>query len=90
LNLRDNYIALDDITVYSSAKEDPVTFIANIDEVVIDEVQKLPELLIAIKQKVDRERKNGAFLLTGSANISLNYPFWRRYFCCPHSFLLVR
>lgn len=70
LALRDNYLTLDDITVYSSAKEDPVSFISSLKKpVVIDEVQKLPELLPAIKQKVDQNRQNGDFLLTGSANV---------------------
>lgn len=36
--------------------------------VTIDEVQRVPELFLAIKQAVDRDRRPGRFLLTGSAN----------------------
>lgn len=70
LSLMDNYIILDDITAYSSAKADPQLFIENIKKpVVIDEIQKIPELLKAIKIDVDRNRINGNYLLTGSSNI---------------------
>ncbi|GAQ95455.1 hypothetical protein TAGGR_2348 [Thermodesulfovibrio aggregans] len=66
----DNYITIDDITVYSSAKADPQLFIESIKKpVVIDEIQKIPELLRAIKIDVDRNRINGNYLLTGSSNI---------------------
>ena len=41
--------------------------------VMIDEAQRAPELFLAIKLNVDRERKPGKFLLTGSANV-LNLP----------------
>jgi len=70
LNVLENYITLDDITVFSSAKTDPRLFIENLKKpVVIDEIQKVPELLSAIKIDVDRKRINGTYLLTGSANI---------------------
>lgn len=66
----DNYITIDDITVYSSAKADPQLFIESIKKpVVIDEIQKIPGLLRAIKIDVDRNRINGNYLLTGSSNI---------------------
>lgn len=68
--LLENYITLDDINIYSALKADPQTFIETLEKpVVIDEVQKLPELLLPIKLSVDKDRKNGSFLLTGSANI---------------------
>lgn len=70
MSFMDNYITLDDIAIYSSAKTDPGLFIQNLKKpVVIDEIQKLPELLTAIKIDVDKKRINGNFLLTGSANI---------------------
>lgn len=70
LLLMDNYITIDDITVYSSAKADPQLFIESIKKpVVIDEIQKIPGLLKAIKIDVDRNRINGNYLLTGSSNI---------------------
>jgi predicted AAA+ superfamily ATPase len=70
LRVMDNYITLDDIATYSSAKADPRSFIQGLKKpVVIDEVQKAPELLNAIKFDVDKKRVNGSFLLTGSTNI---------------------
>ncbi len=52
------------------AKEDPAGFIAGQPKpLIIDEVQRVPELLLAIKEAVDNRRKPGQFLLTGSANL---------------------
>lgn len=65
-----SYLTLDDFTVLSAAKNDPAGFISGIEgPVAIDEVQRVPELLLAIKEAVDRERTPGRFLLTGSANV---------------------
>ena len=65
-----NYITLDDINIYSALQADAQTFIETLNKpVAIDEIQKLPELLLPIKLSVDRNRNNGSFLLTGSANI---------------------
>lgn len=70
LSMFENYVTLDDTTVYGSALADPVFFIKNLRKpVVIDEIQKLPELLNSIKLDVDKNRVNGSYLLTGSANI---------------------
>ncbi|GLI52442.1 ATP-binding protein [Thermodesulfovibrio yellowstonii] len=70
LSMFENYITLDDTTVYSSALADPPLFISNLRKpVVIDEIQKLPELLSSIKLDIDKNRVNGSYLLTGSANI---------------------
>jgi uncharacterized protein len=52
-----------------AAKADPVAFIQEIDLAVIDEVQRAPELMLAIKQSVDEDSRPGRFLLTGSANL---------------------
>ena len=66
----DRYFTLDDATVLASAQTDPVAFVRRSSgTVVIDEVQRVPELLLAIKASVDRDRRPGRFLLTGSANI---------------------
>ena len=66
------YLTLDDAVVLSAAKTDPGGFIANLrGPVVIDEVQRAPELFLPIKAAVDRNRHPGRFLLTGSANIFL-------------------
>jgi uncharacterized protein len=64
------YRTLDDRTVLDAVLTDPDQFItANPGPVAIDEVQQAPDVLRAIKLSVDRNRKPGQFLLTGSANI---------------------
>lgn len=64
------YITLDDITQYDAARNDPIGFIRNLNSkpTIIDEVQRVPELFLAIKQSVDENRVPGRFLLTGSSN----------------------
>ena len=52
-----------------SARGDPVGRICNLDRAVIDEIQRAPQLLLAIKESVDEDRRPGRFLLTGSANL---------------------
>ncbi|MCD6136066.1 ATP-binding protein [Candidatus Bipolaricaulota bacterium] len=67
----DNYITLDDINMYQMAKNDPKGFIEHLEKpVIIDEVQRLPQLMITIKEYVDKDRINGEFILTGSASLS--------------------
>jgi predicted AAA+ superfamily ATPase len=64
------YLTLDDPTVLSAASSEPDDFTSNLSgRVVIDEVQRVPELLLSIKSAVDRDRRPGNFLLTGSANV---------------------
>lgn len=63
------YVTLDDDTVLAAARNDPAGFVRGFDAVAIDEVQRAPELLRAIKLSVDRDRRAGRFILTGSANI---------------------
>jgi predicted AAA+ superfamily ATPase len=63
------YLTLDDELTLLSAHEDPVGMIRNLDRAVIDEIQRAPELLLAIKKSVDEDRRPGRFLLTGSANL---------------------
>lgn len=66
------YVTLDDSGILAAARSDPAGFLAGFDgPVVIDEVQRSPELFPAIKIAVDRDRRPGRFLLTGSANILL-------------------
>lgn len=69
---RARYLTLDDAAVLAAARADPAGFITGLDgPVVIDEVQRAPELFVAIKAYVDRHRQAGRFLLTGSANVLL-------------------
>lgn len=66
------YLTLDDDAVLAAAKSDTAGFIGGLDgPVVIDEVQRVPELFLPIKAAVDRDRRPGRFLLTGSANVLL-------------------
>lgn len=63
------YLTLDDELTLLSAREDPVGMIRSLDRAVIDEIQRAPQLLLAIKKSVDEDRRPGRFLLTGSANV---------------------
>jgi predicted AAA+ superfamily ATPase len=64
------YLTLDDEPVRSLAAGDPAGFVAGLGRrTVIDEIQRAPELLLAIKARVDRDQTPGQFLLTGSANL---------------------
>lgn len=63
------YVSLDDPATLDNARGDPVGFIRNTPSAVIDEIQRAPELLLIIKQEVDRSNRPGRFLLTGSANV---------------------
>lgn len=63
------YLTLDSQPTLAAAKNDPVAFIHGLDRAIIDEVQRVPEVLLAIKQSVDEDPRPGRFLLTGSANL---------------------
>lgn len=63
------FLTLDDANVFRSAVDDPVGFVRGLDRAVIDEVQRVPDLLLAIKNLVDDDKTPGRFLLTGSANL---------------------
>ena len=53
--------------------KEPLTLLspAGAADLTIDEVQRVPDLMLAIKERVDLDRSNGRFLLTGSANLLL-------------------
>lgn len=69
-----SYITLDDISQLEAATADPHGFIKNANyPLAIDEIQRAPDLLKAIKKSIDEDKKPGRFLLTGSANI-FSYP----------------
>ena len=64
------YFTLDDSATLALAAGDPAGFIRNLSgPVVLDEIQKAPDLFPAIKLAVDKDRQPGRFLLTGSANV---------------------
>jgi predicted AAA+ superfamily ATPase len=63
------YLTLDDATTLAAALADPVGLVRSLDAAIIDEIQRAPDLLLAIKDAVDRDGRPGRFLLTGSANL---------------------
>jgi uncharacterized protein len=63
------FITMDDDTVLAAARSDPTGLVRALDRTTIDEVQRVPDLLRAIKKSVDDDRSAGRFLLTGSANV---------------------
>lgn len=66
------FVSLDENNYYRTATEDPAGFVTSLpDTVTLDEVQRVPALLPAIKRAVDQDRRPGRFLLTGSANLML-------------------
>jgi len=72
--LLDYHATLDDFATLEAARADPDAFLASYGgPLVLDEVQRVPDLLRALKKNIDQDRRPGRFLLTGSANI-LSYP----------------
>lgn len=64
------YLTFDDQNVLQAAASDPLGFVGHLpDCVTLDEVQRVPDILLAIKRAVDADRRPGRFLLTGSANL---------------------
>ena len=52
-----------------AARSDPAGFIRGLDRAIIDEIQRAPDLLLAIKKTVDEDYRPGRFFLAGSANV---------------------
>ena len=64
------YRTFDDLSVLAAAQADPVGFIDSLGATaILDEIQRVPELLLPIKATVDRDRRPGRFVLTGSAKV---------------------
>jgi hypothetical protein len=65
------YLTLDDFDLRAQARSDPEAVVERAPALLLDEVQRAPELLIAVKRAVDRDRprRPGRFILTGSANL---------------------
>lgn len=64
------YVSLDDLDALELARRDPEALVEG-SPVTLDEVQREPDLLRAVKRAIDRKRRAGQFLLTGSANLLL-------------------
>jgi predicted AAA+ superfamily ATPase len=66
------YVTLDDLDARRLAQRDPALFLQTWQSpLIIDEVQYAPQLFSAIKMRVDREKRNGLFWLTGSQKFHL-------------------
>lgn len=66
------YISFDDAVTLAAALSDPVGFVGDLSErTILDEVQRAPSIFTALKRAVDRDRRPGRLLLTGSANVLL-------------------
>ncbi len=65
------FVSLDDLDALDLARRDPDAFVQEEAPITLDEVQRAPDLLLAVKRAIDRRRRSGAFLLTGSADLLL-------------------
>ncbi len=65
------FLSLDDLDVVDTARRDPQALLGGSRPITLDEVQREPDLLHAVKQAIDRRRVPGQFLITGSANLLL-------------------
>ena len=63
------YVTLDDPGTLAAARSDPTGFIRGLPDAVIDEIQRVPELMLVLKMAVDNDPRPGRYLLTGSANV---------------------
>ena len=63
------YRTLDDFATLAAARSNPESLLEN--AAIFDEVQRCPELLVALKKNVDEHRRPGRFILSGSANLAL-------------------
>lgn len=65
-----SYITFDSVTALAAASNDPQGYVANLPHpVVLDEIQRVPEIFLSLKLDVDQNRIAGRYLLTGSANV---------------------
>ncbi|MDX2193539.1 MAG: ATP-binding protein [Gemmatimonadales bacterium] len=71
LEARRRYVTLDDLDARDAARHDPDALLGGPGAVTLDEVQREPGILAAVKRAIDRHRAPGRFLLTGSANLLL-------------------
>ena len=68
---RRRFVTLDDFDALEQARRSPLDLVEGRQPLTLDEVQRAPDVLLAIKRSVDRDRRPGRFLLTGSANLLL-------------------
>lgn len=65
------YVTLDDLDTLGAAQQDPQSLVGGPQPLTLDEVQREPRLLVSVKREIDRDRRPGQFLITGSANLLL-------------------
>lgn len=65
------YLTLDNLEILERARREPEALVRSAARLTLDEVQRSPDLLLAVKRAVDEEKMPGRFLLTGSANLLL-------------------
>ena len=65
------YLTLDDLEILERSRREPDALVRSVDRMTLDEIQRSPDLLLAVKRSVDERRAPGRFLLTGSANLLL-------------------
>ena len=67
-----SYANLEDMNIRSLAKNDPEEFFTQFPEpIIIDEIQRVPELLSTVQVRIDRNKKKGQYIITGSQQIPL-------------------
>lgn len=64
-----HFITLDDDQFRQFANDDPGGFMRGLDRAVIDEIQRAPDLILALKMAVDNDARPGRFLITGSVDL---------------------
>lgn len=64
-----DYFNLDEPILLAAALNDPAGFLRDRDSIIIDEIQRAPDLMLALKAAVDIDRRPGRFIVTGSANL---------------------
>lgn len=63
------YVTFDNLPTLAAAQHDPMGFVRNVPKpVILDEIQRVPELFLPIKEDIDNNRIAGRYTLTGSAN----------------------
>lgn len=65
------YRTLDDLETLERSRLEPDALVRSAPRLTLDEVQRSPDLLLAIKRAVDEDRVAGRYLLTGSTNLLL-------------------
>jgi hypothetical protein len=84
------YLTLDDGLTLLSAGADPVGMVRSLDRAIIDEIQRAPQLRLAIKKSIDEDGRPGRFLLAGSVKHSLSaYRTTRQLHSGLHALMLV-